>query len=301
MPVGGRTRELLARVSGRHAVSVGIGVSLAAFSCALVCGTGCMTRSEDPVWGPDSTLVYPTKLANDISASITFQLRDSDLREALRKADRDRRREMSRLRRQSADILALEEERQRRANVEAKRKADAQKKAKGKKKRQDNTSSAEAVQTAPRPDPAVRDTLEAIEARLAVLAAEDSISALVPWKLKREDGSSVEERSFEIEEGARVQAVVRLENIYARGNRPLMFHLVWLNPQDKRVFKRMVEYIPNDSTQTLTSSLTIAPTKRSAGRYSLQVFLFREQIAQKSFKLTGVGVEEQVKEGGDAM
>jgi hypothetical protein len=62
----------------------------------------------------------------------------------------------------------------------------------------------------------------------------------------------------------------------------------------------MVEYTPNDSTQSLTSSLSITPTKRSAGHYSLQVFLFREQIAEKSFELTGKGMEENEK-GDDAM
>lgn len=98
-----------------------------------------------------------------------------------------------------------------------------------------------------------------------------------------------------------MQATVRLEEVYARGKRPLMLHFVWLNPERKRVFKRMVEYVPNDSTQTLTSSLSITPAKRSAGHYSLQVFLFREQIAEKSFELRGTGIEEQQKDGGDAM
>jgi hypothetical protein len=80
-----------------------------------------------------------------------------------------------------------------------------------------------------------------------------------------------------------------------------MVHFVWLNLERKRVFKRMVEYAPNDSVQTLTSSMSLTPAKRSAGRYSLQVFLFREQIAEKSFELRGKGAEEQERGGGDAM
>jgi hypothetical protein len=301
MPVGESMNESRTRLGGSRARS---GVIAAAFALVLAGGTGCMTRSDTPVWGPDSTLVYPSKLANDVNASIRFQLMGSAARDSVRKADRERRRAITKLHRQRDNILALEEERERRARVEAKRKAEAGRKSKATKKQKkdaaDPTPRA-AGSTALRPDAAVRDTLAAIERRLAVLAGEDSVSALAPWKLRREDGSPFEERSFEIEEGARVQATVRLENVYARGKRPLMFHFVWTNPQQKRVFKRMVEYVPNDSTQTLSSSLSIPPTRRSAGRYALQVFLFREQIAEKAFELTGKGVEEKEKGVEDAM
>ena len=301
MPVGESMNESRSHTSGSHARS---GLIAGAFALALVAGGGCMTRSSTPVWGSDSTLVYPSKSANDVNATIRFQLMGSAARDSVRKADKERRREITKLRRHRDNLLALEEERDRKAKVEAKRKTDADRKAKAKKKRKKDAAepvpSAFGV-TALRPDPAVRDTLAAIETRLAVLAAEDSVSAMASWKIKREDGAPAEEHSFEIEEGARVQATIRLENVYARGKRPLMFHFVWTNPQQKRVFKRMVEYVPSDSTQTLSSSLSIPPGKRSPGHYALQVFLFREQIAEKSFELTGKGMEEKEKGAGDAM
>ncbi len=302
MPVGEIMRDPKSRHSGRRVGSVTLAAAAVVVIGALSCGAGCMTRSGTPVWGADSTLVYPSKLSNDVNATIRFQLKDSAARDAVRKADKDRRREVSKLRRQRDNILALEEERDRKAKADAKRKASAEKKTKGKKKKKNAVESVSNVveSMALRPDPAIRDSLTSLEARLAVLATEDSVSALIPWKLKREDGSAGEEHSFEIEEGARVQATVRLDNVYARGKRPLMIHFVWTNPAQKRVFKRMVEYMPNDSTQSLTSSLSITPTKRSAGHYSLQVFLFREQIAEKSFELTGKGMEEKEK-GDDAM
>jgi hypothetical protein len=302
MPVGESMNDPRSNLSDCRIRSVAVAVTLSAALGALVVGAGCMTRSGTPVWGADSTLVYPSKMATDVNATIRFQLKESAARDAVRKADKDRRREISKLRRQRDNILALEEERDRKAKADAKRKASAEKKAKGKKKKKNAVDPVpNAVESmALRPNPAMRDSLASLEARLAVLAAEDSVSALIPWKLKREDGSAGEEHSFEIEEGARVQATVRFENVYARGKRPLMIHFVWTNPAQKRVFKRMVEYTPNDSTQSLTSSLSITPTKRSAGHYSLQVFLFREQIAEKSFELTGKGMEENEK-GDDAM
>jgi hypothetical protein len=295
MPVGDRSHGLSSLVTGGRIVMGALALGFAA-GLVLLSGAGCMTRSEKPVWAPDSTLVYPSKKTNDINATISFQLKDSAAREAIKKADKERRREITKLKRKRDDILALEEERQRKAQADAKRKAEAQKKSKGKKKKKKTD---EDVAVAPLPvlriDPALRDSLDVIQKRLTTLEAEDSLSATLPWKLKREDGSAVGEHSFEIEEGASVRATIRLENVYARGKRPIMFHFVWLNPEKKRVFKRMVEYMPNDSTQTLSSTLSLTPTKRSAGHYSLQVFLFREQIAEKWFELTGKGKEEDEK------
>jgi hypothetical protein len=317
MPVRDRMSE-----AKRSLHRAGLDAPIAHLALVLVAGlllssSGCTTRSEAPVWGPDSTLVYPSKLGSDVNASIAFQLKDSAARDAAKRRDRERGREISRLRREREGLLALEERwaRERMERAEAERKAEAKKAAqkKGKKGKKstssgttspaDQTPGGAARETRPGAPlaPAVRDSVAAIDARLAVLMAEDSAAGIAPWKLKRPDGKPAEERVFDIEEGARVQATIRLENVYARGKRPLMVHFVWLNAERKRVFKRMVEYSPNDSTQTLTSSMSLTPTKRSAGHYSLQVFLFREQIAEKWFDLRGKGAEEQEKGGGDAM
>ncbi len=269
-----------------------------------------MTRSNTPIYGADSTLVYPSKLASDVNASVTFQLKDSAIRDALKQSDKDRTREINRLKRERRKLLAsIDREESRQRKLEAKRKAEAEKtakKAKGKKAKRSQKAATEAPKPAPvpvrlRPDPALRDSVAAIDLRLRALMVEDSIAGLAPWKIKRPGGGPADEHVFDIEEGARVQATIHLENVYARGKRPLMFHFVWLNPARKRVFKRMVEYMPNDSSQTLTSSMTITPLKRSAGHYAVQVFLFREQIAEKPFELRGQGVEEQQKRGEDAM
>jgi hypothetical protein len=276
------------------------------FCLLLLAGAGCMTRSGAPVYGSDSTLVYPSRLANDVNASITFQLKDSALRDAAKKRDKDRSRESSRLRRERAAILSeIKDETARRQKAEAKRQAQEERKArkaKGKRSKKgkspgDQASPAPVPVEISKPNPALRDSLSAIEARLSALAAEDSVASLAPWKIKREDGRPPDDRVVDLEDGARVQATVHLENVYARGKRPLLFHFVWLNPEKKRVFKKMLEYMPNDSTQSLTSSFTISPAKRSSGLYTIQVFLFREEVAEKAIALRGIGVEE--KEGGE--
>lgn len=303
-----RHRGVIAFVTGKHILLL-----LGLFGWLIIDGTGCMTRSGAPTYGIDSTLVYPSRLANDVNASITFQLKDSALRDAERKRDKERAREISRVKRDRSKLLAtIEKEANRLEKAEAKRKAQEARKA-GKAKGKKGKKSSSVAETRPstpassrpvlpkRPDPALRDSLAVIEARLAALSAEDSVASLAPWKIKREDGRPADERIVDLEEGARVQASIRLENVYARGKRPLMFHFVWLNPERKRVFKRMVEYTPNDSTQTLSSSLTISPAKRSSGTYAVQVFLFREEIAEKTITFRGTGVEEQEKGGGESM
>ena len=94
-------------------------------------------------------------------------------------------------------------------------------------------------------------------------------------------------RDFDIEEKGKVYAFVDLSNRFARGDDSLSFHLVWLKPNDSTVFKKRMQYAPSDDDTTLTSSMSIAPGKRGPGTYKLCVYLFRELIAEKSFRLHG--------------
>jgi hypothetical protein len=307
---------------------------LAVFAPALlglVIGSpGCTTRADHPIVGTDSTLVYVSKLPTDVNATILFQLKDSAVRDQEKRRDKERGREISRLQKERDRLLRLEDRREKQRKLEEKRKAAAEQKAKktkkGKKGKARARTGVETLEvsagsdahrdvaagvasdappppaTAPLPSAAsVRDSLAEVQSRLRALAAEDSLARIAPWKQKRPDGLPVDERAVETEEGARVQANIRLENVYARGKRPLMFHFVWLSPEKRKIFKRMLAYTPNDSVQVLTSSLTISPTKRAPGFYTLQVFLFRELIAEKLIELRGTGHEEKEQGGNETM
>jgi hypothetical protein len=104
-------------------------------------------------------------------------------------------------------------------------------------------------------------------------------------------------RTFDIAEGEKVYAFVDLQNVHARGDRPLEFHLVWLKPSGATTFKKRLVYFPSDSSSTLSGSLSIG--KRSPGDYTLRVYLFRELIAEKSFHLRGEGFEQEEESGGE--
>ena len=92
-------------------------------------------------------------------------------------------------------------------------------------------------------------------------------------------------RSFELAEKKRVRALVDIENVYGRGTRPLLFHLVWIGPDDKRFYDKVLEYAPNDSVTTLATAISRAPNRREPGHHTFQVYLFRELIAEKHFEL----------------
>ena len=120
-------------------------------------------------------------------------------------------------------------------------------------------------------------------------------------KVRKPRPPEPEEHAFDLEEGAKVSASITLENPYGRGRRPLTLHLVWINPDQRASFRKMVEYVPNDSSNVLVSNFTIAPSKRVPGHYSLRVYLFRELIAEKFFELRGTSTmpkEDDEDSGG---
>jgi hypothetical protein len=279
---------------------------------------GCATREDTPTMAPDSTLVYASRMPLDVNARITFNLRDSKKRAEERRKARELARQLAREKkeREKQERLRLERERKEKERLER----EKAKHAKGKKGKKGSTSKKSKSETelpqaaggrADRPgsgpsggpgtasdggtsDSATAETGGAADSAAGSPVDSGRVSTAAPRPADRG------ERSFDLEEGARVQATITLENATARGNRPLLFHMVWLNPAKKRVFKKMVEWTPSDSSSTLTGSFTISPAKRTPGFYSLQVFLFRELIAEKSFELRGTStaVDEKDQEGG---
>ena len=92
-------------------------------------------------------------------------------------------------------------------------------------------------------------------------------------------------RTFELEKKKRVRALVDIQNVYGRGARPLLFHLVWIGPDERRFYDKVIEYVPNDSLTTVGTAISRAPDRRDPGRHTFQVYLFRELIAEKHFEL----------------
>jgi hypothetical protein len=103
-------------------------------------------------------------------------------------------------------------------------------------------------------------------------------------KTSKKTGKLIGEgRTFQMGEDEKVRALVEIENPKALGERPLLFHLVWLDPEGSSVFTKRLDVAAGDSPDTLESAISIPPDKREPGLYTLRVYLFRELIAEKTF------------------
>lgn len=90
---------------------------------------------------------------------------------------------------------------------------------------------------------------------------------------------------FNLGTKAKVYACVDLSNCLVFGERELNFRLKWVDTDGKTMFSKRFNFAPNKSSKTLISAISISPKKREKGDYKLQVLLFNELIAEKSFTL----------------
>jgi hypothetical protein len=91
--------------------------------------------------------------------------------------------------------------------------------------------------------------------------------------------------TFTLGEKENVRAFADLENVFKENNRDLMFHLVWISPDGNSFYTKRIDLTPADTSSTINSSIAISPDKRQPGNYLLQLYLYRELIAEKRFIL----------------
>lgn len=90
---------------------------------------------------------------------------------------------------------------------------------------------------------------------------------------------------FKLEDKAKLFAVADLENRVYNNQQKLMFHIDWLDSFGNSFYKKRIDISPEDSINSIISSISISPEKRKAGNYIVRVYLFRELIAEKKFRL----------------
>lgn len=291
----------------------------------LLASSSCSTRERTATLAPDSTRVFGSKLGGDVTASISFTLKDSRKVEEAKRLEKERRsdtksllKELSRRKRDAERDLDELKKASAEASRSATKKSEGKKSGGKKKSKKSDSRKALSKKADSTPDdsakPARRKgvskpsalSLAAAERRvrelsdsLATLQAADSLATAE--SSERIQLLQAEEHAFDLEEGARIQARITLENQYGRGNRPLLLHLVWIQPSQKAAFRKMVQFVPNDSTNVLTSNFTISPEKRIPGIYRLRVYMFRELIAEKVFELRGTALGPGESEKEDDM
>jgi hypothetical protein len=90
---------------------------------------------------------------------------------------------------------------------------------------------------------------------------------------------------FTIREEESVRACIDLTNCRFEEGRSLMFHIDWMDGDDNSIFMKRIDLSPADSATTLMSSLSVSPGKREPGSYKVRIYLFREMISEKIFRL----------------
>ena len=90
---------------------------------------------------------------------------------------------------------------------------------------------------------------------------------------------------FTIMDNAKVHAFFDLENRNNFMDKEMMFHAEWIGPNGKSFYRKRIDILPDDSSSTINSSISITPEKRQSGNYIVRFFLFRELIAEKTFEL----------------
>lgn len=90
---------------------------------------------------------------------------------------------------------------------------------------------------------------------------------------------------FPLKEDGNVYAVIELENRINETDRELIFHIDWIDPENRSFYKKQIDLAPGDSTISLVSSISVSPEKRLPGKYLIRIYLFRELIAEKYFEL----------------
>ena len=96
---------------------------------------------------------------------------------------------------------------------------------------------------------------------------------------------------FTLDNDSKVYSIVNLKNRELNNDKDLMFHIDWLDSTGNSFFKKRIDLSNDDSSSTLMSLINISPDKRESGKYSLRVYLFRELIAEKNFKLINAFLE----------
>lgn len=105
-------------------------------------------------------------------------------------------------------------------------------------------------------------------------------------KISKKTGRLIGEgTAFHLGKEESVRALIQLENHIPGGNRDLMIHFDWIDHDENSVFTKKIYVTPDDTATSLMSSISLSPENRLPGEYLFRVFLFRELIAEKKFRV----------------
>ena len=106
-------------------------------------------------------------------------------------------------------------------------------------------------------------------------------------KVSKKTGTAIgTDTTFTIKDKAKVKAVVIIEHPDIKTNQQMKFYFDWIGPDGKSFYKKKIEFLPDDSTSTISSSISISPKKRKPGTYTVRVSFRKKIIVEQKFQLT---------------
>ncbi len=262
---------------------------------------GCSERVKQPVILPDSTIVYPSKKPDGISAGITFSLHYSQ------KSGRQWA---------VSDVIPLKENENVYAVIGLENRFNYLQRdlmfhvdwigPDGRSvylKRTDlpegdSTSSlVSSISIEPEKRPSGKYLLRAylfrelIAEKYVELRDESEIEKvtgdIIFYKSIDQETSEMKgvDTVFEIKKKGILRVQVNLTNLDVYEDEELPFRMEWSGPDGESFYSKKIEINRSDTVSTFNGSISITPDKREPGEYFLRVYLFDEVIGEKRFVL----------------
>lgn len=90
---------------------------------------------------------------------------------------------------------------------------------------------------------------------------------------------------FQIKKKGILRAQIDLQNLHIYQDEELPVRLEWIGQGGESFYSKKMDVKTADTISTITGSISITPEKREPGEYHLRAYLFEELIAEKKFEL----------------
>jgi hypothetical protein len=90
---------------------------------------------------------------------------------------------------------------------------------------------------------------------------------------------------FEIKKKGILRAQVSISGTGVYKDDELPLHIEWFGPDGKDFYSKKIEFVQSDSVAAINTSISITPDKREPGEYFLRIYLFDDVVGEQSFVL----------------
>jgi hypothetical protein len=120
-----------------------------------------------------------------------------------------------------------------------------------------------------------------------VKAENIKANIIICRKVSKKTGKAIgTDTTFTIKAKGNLSALIFIETHDKSSNQPMKLLIDWIGPNDSSFYKKKIEFLPDDFTSTISSSISISPEKRKPGTYTVRVSFRKKIIAEQKFQLT---------------